>query len=62
MTTDTFDATDTQRFLRLLARFGGLRPEAEETRRRVRYYVHKSELARIASRFRVYAEAERRLR
>jgi hypothetical protein len=32
MTTDTFDATDTQRFLRLLARFGGLRPEAEERR------------------------------
>jgi hypothetical protein len=46
----------------LLARFGGLRLGRDETRQRILYYVHRSELARIASTFYHYAEADRRLR
>lgn len=49
--------------LRLLAeRFGGTLTFGSETQRKVRYYVHRSELARIASNFYRYVHAERRLR
>jgi hypothetical protein len=51
-----------QQYAALLARFGGLRLGRDETRQRVLYYVHRSELARIASTFYRYAAADRRLR
>ncbi len=59
--TEPLPVTD-RAYLALLARLGGFRLVDRETQERVRYYVHRSEVARITSNFYRYVHAERRLR